>query len=186
MRLQPKRLLRISLRTLFALMTILCLWLGLKSQQLHQLRQAIRWVEGHGGEVYYYELQPTVSNMSPEPPGPRWLRDLVGQDYFITPSGASLVDNTVSDVSQLRHLPELRQLVLRAEELADISPLAELQKLRALYLECHSNCDLSPLRELGELRGMVVPNVSDEQFAELKRALPHSDVQRSVSPGTSY
>jgi hypothetical protein len=186
MRLQLKRLFRISLRTLFALMTILCLWLGLKARQVHQLRQAIKWVEGHGGQVYYYELQPTFSNMSPEPPGPRWLRDLVGQDYFITPSGTSLVDNTVSDVSQLRHLPELRQCFLCAEGLADISPLAKLQKLRALYLECHSNCDLSPLAELTQLRGLVVPDVSDERFAELKRALPHCDVRRSVSPGTSY
>jgi hypothetical protein len=44
-------LLRFSLRTLFLLVTIVCVWLGLQVQWLRDRGDALRWIEGNGGNV---------------------------------------------------------------------------------------------------------------------------------------
>ena len=52
-----KRLLRVSLRMMFVLATILCVWLGFKVHQVKQQREAVarlREVDGYAG--YDYEI----------------------------------------------------------------------------------------------------------------------------------
>ena len=44
---------RFSLSTFFLLITILCVFLGLKVRQVHLQRQATVWVLDHGGTIVY-------------------------------------------------------------------------------------------------------------------------------------
>ncbi len=48
-----KRLFRISLRTVFVLATVLCVWLGLKVREAKQQKEAVAWVEETRGNVSY-------------------------------------------------------------------------------------------------------------------------------------
>ncbi len=52
-----KRLFRISLRTVFVLATVLCVWLGLKVREAKQQKEAVAWVEENGGGFRVNGLQ---------------------------------------------------------------------------------------------------------------------------------
>ena len=97
-----KRLLRISLRMVFVLTTILCVWLGFKVHQVKQQREAVAWVEAHGGMVAYQHEK--------IPHGPKWLRDLIGVDYFVKPFRVTLDSDHPESLSQLAKLPELTKV----------------------------------------------------------------------------
>src|SRR5689334_19696866 len=52
-----RRWLRYSLRTLFVLVTLLCVWLGLWANRAERQKRAVAWFKAHGGEVHYdYEF----------------------------------------------------------------------------------------------------------------------------------
>lgn len=86
-----------SLRALFVLVTVCavaCSWLAVRLLQLERQRQAIAAVEKSGGYVFYdYQISRYVLIDSPDwenpPPGPKWLRDLLGDDFFARVVGAS-------------------------------------------------------------------------------------------------
>ena len=62
------------------LVTVLCVWLGLVSERARKQREAVEAIEKVGGAVRY-EYQ---SKSGQEPPGPKWLRELVGEEYFVS------------------------------------------------------------------------------------------------------
>ncbi len=56
-----------------------CAWLGRKIEQKRREREAVEAIVKAGGKVQFdYE----VGNSSAEPPGPRWLRTLLGERFF--------------------------------------------------------------------------------------------------------
>ena len=57
-----KRLLRISLRTVFVLATVLCVGLGWKVHRVHKQREAVAWVKEHGGIVFYVDHETHIPN----------------------------------------------------------------------------------------------------------------------------
>jgi hypothetical protein len=147
------------------------------------------WILDHGGTIVYEHQVMGSSHISqPElgPPGPKWLRAVIGDDWFITPSGVQFLRDPVGDLSELRNLPTLRTLAIYGDDVDDVTPLAELQKLEALGLRCRSNCDLSPLKKLEKLKLLVVCGVSYEQVEELKKDMPDCQVEIRVFPGLLY
>ncbi|MGY8770935.1 MAG: hypothetical protein ACKVH8_21195, partial [Pirellulales bacterium] len=108
----PKRRLffRFTLRTLLVMMTAGCLLLGWKANQAKRQRDAVAWIEKHGGIVtYQYQTkrEPFSNDPEPEPPGPAWLRSIIGIDYF---DEVVRVEFHGSDITELTPLGELSGL----------------------------------------------------------------------------
>ena len=75
-----RRWFQYSLRTLFVLVTVLCVCLAVTANRARRQREAVKAIESVGGQVRY-EYQ-YVSGQ--EPPGPEWLRELIGDEYFVS------------------------------------------------------------------------------------------------------
>jgi hypothetical protein len=167
---------RISLRAFLALMTLLCMWFGKISTEANSQREAVQWVKGHLGSVRYdWQLTAAPSGKATEPRGPRWLRRLVGDDYFQTAKQVWITDVDIEDLTPLTKLTELERLTLINNRLRDISPLAKLTRLKCLELSVNDIEDISPLVQLTDLTYL---GVHRNPIAESKRPLDFSAIQR--------
>ena len=185
-----KRLLRIRLRTVFVLTTILCIWLGVKVRQVERQKAVVSWIESHEGYVKYdcqayydgHHDAFVLPDSRPKPPGPRWLHDLIGVDYFITPTAVSLLgDWELNDLSPLINLTELTALDVCCKAGTDWSPLVNLRDLESLNLYCREVRDISPLLKLRKLKYLGLPSsVPAEDVAKLRGALPNCQILCSM------
>ena len=82
-----RRWYQFTLRTLLIVMTLASVglsWFAVKLQQARRQRAAVEAIEKAGGWVEYdYELR-TRPPSDADPPGPAWLRNLLGIDFFAT------------------------------------------------------------------------------------------------------
>ncbi len=188
----------------FVLTAFLCIWLGLRVNQVKQQKKAVAWVEQVGGEVMYdYEFDDfdqQFLNPAPELPGPIWLRELIGVDFFATVVTVDLADaeiddlshlvalhnlkllflerTRVSDFSSVAKLTSLQILMLREMQVTDLSVLTNLANLRELWLESTPVSDLSPLTSLTQLKDLIMLDVpiAEEEIENLKEALPKCSI----------
>ncbi len=147
-RLRFKRLFRFSLRTAFVLTTVLCLWLGMKVREVKQQKGAVAWVMENGGHVEYdFEANGKGQSIpNANLPGPKWLHQLIGEDFFRTAVGVFLKRTAaVRDLKPLENLTTLESLALTNPQVTDLSPLAKLTNLKMLTLDNTQVMDLSPL-----------------------------------------
>lgn len=162
-----KRLLRISLRMLFVLTTVLCVGLGWTVHRVHQQMAAVTWVRAYKGEVYYdyqdYDLTFDQGDPDAAPPGPNWLHRLVGVDYFSTPADVRLIDDNLRDLAPLAYLTGLETLEIRSQEVVDASPLANLKDLTELSLDCREVRNLPALASLTSLQILILPTATPEE-----------------------
>lgn len=86
-----RRYLTFSLRTLFVLVTAFAVWLGVIVNRAREQREAVEAIEAAGGwigfdwetEYSHSERDEIVFSIdSRNPPGPDWLRRLVGEEFF--------------------------------------------------------------------------------------------------------
>jgi hypothetical protein len=152
----PKRprWLRFSLRTFVLAITGLCIWLGVLAARAHRQHAAVNAIRAAGGAVVFdYENEGSM------PPGPAWLRHLIGDDFFCSPTNATLVGENITDdfiekhLSALSHLQTLR---IGSTKLTDKS-LAHVAKLSAL-LELELNCPqitVAGIQQLAPLNSLV-------------------------------
>lgn len=82
-----RRYLTFSLRTLFILLTLFAVWTATIVNRAREQREAVKAIRELGGKVSYdWQLRylPGTTNLriEPEPPGPAWLRRVVGGDFF--------------------------------------------------------------------------------------------------------
>jgi hypothetical protein len=85
-----RRWLQYSLRSFLILLTALAVWLGIIVKRAAEQREAVKAIEALGGRVTYDWKLSGFEGCSvglprgplPEPRGPRWLRWLVGDEYF--------------------------------------------------------------------------------------------------------
>src|SRR5258708_36913093 len=88
-RFQPKRRwAQFSLASLLVMVAMLCVplaWLGPKMQSKRREREAIAAVRRMDGSAWYgYQLDQRgmVLRNASSPPGPAWIKELVGDDFF--------------------------------------------------------------------------------------------------------
>lgn len=120
-----RRYLTFSLRTVFVLLTIGCVWLAWKCEQARTQREAVKAIEALGGRVRYgWELTRSPGNYAfglgkAKPPGPAWLSRIVGEEFFQKVHAVSFArvgdwgeftpqKPTESDI--LRAIPHLKRL----------------------------------------------------------------------------
>jgi hypothetical protein len=145
-----RRWLQFRLRTLLIVMTLFALWLGLKVDRVNRQRRAVQalteWTSVGDVQLHYdYQKVPNPGmrwDTRAEPPGPQWLRQLVGEHYFITPVLLAVEDQGVIDETGLAFLDDLpdleevylgprinREMRLRDGDLAHLKHLTKLREL---------------------------------------------------------
>lgn len=129
---------RLSMRTFLVLLTIGCLGLGWFVSRVTKQRRAVQWVEESGGRVIYdYEMRryqwPFVEDAKP-PPGPAWLRDLIGIDYFAKVVTVDLYDSQVRDLATLANLKDLSLLYVDDKKVSKVHRDALQKSLPSLII----------------------------------------------------
>ena len=127
---KPKRRwFQFSLKTFLLVMLLFAFGFAWLSHQAREQRKAVAWVKEMGGTVGYdYEAgdgdgDPFGTKVV-HPPGPKWLRDILGIDFFDEVVVVALTSTPVSDLTPLAGLTSLRALNLDSTQVSDLMPLA--------------------------------------------------------------
>ncbi|WP_417374983.1 leucine-rich repeat domain-containing protein [Gimesia maris] len=196
-----------------------------------QQRRVIQWLSDNRGQgLYRFETEGQgdiefktvddgryrheaaeegVPQTEPQPPGPAWLRDFLGIDYFddiiwvsaypqadmrdIRPlanlphlESLEIEQSYVSSLTPLANLKQLRCLSLIQCQITDVSPLAELTNLKYLILAYNPVNDVKPLHGLKQLQFLFLneTNVSEADYQAIQKALPDCQIQWSRAPNS--
>jgi hypothetical protein len=139
------------LATLLLLITVFGVWLGIRVNRANRQRAAVAAITGRKGLVKYdYQRDLDPKTAEPQPPGPKWLRALIGDAYFCDVAsvdfatdywgrrkelGLSKVDD--EGLACLELIPQVTVLELgnnRAITDAGLVHLKSLKNLRSVYL----------------------------------------------------
>jgi len=166
-----RRWAQFSLATMFVVMTVLCVWLAVVVNRAHQQRDAVAAIRALGGAVMYdYDFDAAgVQIRNAEPPGPAWLRRLLGVDFrsratWVYLAGAPTTD---ADLVHLRNLPELNWLHVGNKPITDagLAHLARCTKLESLDLGGTEITDLG-LNSLTNLRRVKMLDVGGTEITD--------------------
>ena len=137
-----RRFWRFSLKTLLILLTLFCLWLGTLASSANRQKRAVEAIQLSGGEFNYdYQRIPSSSGQRyshrVEPPGPQWLRRVLGDHYFITPVAlnigrqAGIKDDCLDHLVALPHLKSAMfyQVPFRDRDVVHLKHLKNLTSL---------------------------------------------------------
>jgi hypothetical protein len=159
-----RRWMRFQLRTLFVLVTIAAVWLGLTMKQLRDRERAVSRILEFGGAVgYNYQFDPDHNyKQSAAPPGPQWLRTLFGPQCNVRvvlveldlEGGSRATDQ---DLELLLNFPDLRALEWGNSPITDegLRHIGRLKRLESLALkDCTALTD-EGLSQLGSLQQLT-------------------------------
>ncbi|MCX7424590.1 MAG: hypothetical protein NTW96_03015 [Planctomycetia bacterium] len=132
---------RYTIRSLLVLTAIIALWLGHVTNRARRQREAVAALVEVGAEVRY-DWQ-SFQNRDEGPSGPRWLRELIGDEYFqdVVSVRYHGVPETVSDVESAGTRPPDDPFALdpgerrRDPSEEELKWLSALPKLRSLDLD---------------------------------------------------
>ena len=171
-----RRWVSFSLRTLLIVMTLVCIAIAWKMNRVRNLRRAMAEAQRLGASItYVHELDaaPPV-----EPPGPKWLRRIVGDDFFVEVEQIQLENDEVNDdtIALIAHLPSIHSLIVRSNGITDkgLVSLAEANELVALELTsanvtASGYANLTGLRKLMTLVFRNDKTVQDTWLAEIAK-----------------
>ena len=172
---KPKRKwwLRYSLRFSFVLITIFGVAFGVYSRYKKTRDDELAAIEKLAPSHYTFGYQMTGSRTPKEPPGPKWLRQLSGDDQFFArlktlqlgdPSRQEFI--AITDLDGVEALKELEQLSVYSSGIQDVSEIPKLQKLRTLLLDgVTKTCDLSSIGELPRLATFTFHSEEGTEFS---------------------
>jgi hypothetical protein len=155
--------------------------LGWIVREAHVQRDAVAAIRIAGGTVQYdWEWRDGMAIPRGKPPAPRWLIDLIGDDYFghVTVVGFS-VNSSVTDATfaEVGHLTRVEELFVSSENVCDARPMhLLLTKLNRLDLHDTRVTDAG-LRHLNGLTSLshlwlYHTRVTHAGIEELKQAVP--------------
>ena len=119
---QIRRVFRFSLASFLLAITIFCVWLGIQVNRVRRQESAVAWVEEAGGRVAYGYQRDKKGDWTghwdkggnwvwdAEPHGPKWLRELIGDEYSLTVVEVDLRGTKATDLSPLTDLPDVEWL----------------------------------------------------------------------------
>lgn len=188
---KPKRRrYQFSLRTLMILILVIavpCALLGRKIERKRRERAALKVIEECGGYVIYDYQREEQGGVKSEPPGPKWLRDMLGDDFFgevIGFSSQSAADD--AEMARLKdalgELPYLKVVGMCAPDLTDsgLANFAGLTQIETLSFWAStkvSDAGLQHLERLSGLRSLQIGGrFSDAAISDLHQALPDCEI----------
>ena len=122
-----RRWLQFSLRTLFVVVTVFCVWVGITAKRARDQKYAVETIQEMGGWVFYEHQIDDRTNMTitrngrlydrggiPARPGPAWLRRIIGDEYFTTVNLVGMRGPQFNDASLevVKPLTDLKRLAL--------------------------------------------------------------------------
>ena len=138
---------RFSLRTMLVLTAALCVWLGIQVNAARRQREAVAVLLNARAIILYdYQVVPHQAGVDRLPPGPAWLRELIGDDY----------SRTVVAVI-IRPEATIQKSVL--DELAKLPYVREFGLMGDLWRTEISDNDLAALREFHQLEWLNLVDV---------------------------
>lgn len=175
---KPKRRwFRFSMRTLLIVMTLLCVGIGWKMNQVRNLRRAVAEAQRLGATIsYFHELDATTSPA--EPPGPKWLRRIFGDDFFEEVDQIQIYNDQANDdtLALIAKLPRIRSLIVRSNAFTDkgLASLAGASELETLELTsanvtASGYANLKGLRKLMSISFRKNPTVEDSWLTEIAK-----------------
>jgi internalin A len=163
----PRRWLRFGLGTLFLVSTAVIIPIALLSGGASRQRRAVEMVHRLGGEVAYHHQRTGTGVFDgfysgAEPAAPVWLRQLLGDDYFVTAAQIWIDRSSEStklkrdDLTLLTGLSHLERLQITCAPLQDedLEQIGKLSRLEELELDGSRISDegLSHLTRLTRLK----------------------------------
>jgi internalin A len=176
----------LSLRGLMLLVLVLGVLMGWQARKVSLQRRAVAAIERVGGQFIYDFVSPTgemrYSNPPKEPAAPKWLRQMLGDEYFQAITGVYLGGGSPFE------MPDTS-----AEHMAAVETLmASLTKLDQLQTLAISSNRLTPaaLADLGRLTGLTTLMLddaieTDAQLASLRGLTRLENLTISLEAGTT-
>jgi hypothetical protein len=170
---RPRRRLAISLRVLLLLVLAFGLWLGRQVHLAREQRLSVEAIDECGGSVTYAHELVTPGA---EPPFPRWLLRLTGEDFFREVTEVELpysIDDRGVYVALGRlhgvRLLEVYDMELADADLAAIGGLVRLEALRVFNPNDVTDHGIARLTGLHRLKTLIVisPKVTADGLARL-------------------
>jgi hypothetical protein len=168
-----------SLLVLVVAVAVPCSWLAVEMKKAKAQREA---VEATGaGVVYDFQFDKAGIN-SLWLPGPAWLPNLLGYDFFGNVVVAYFYFEDSDPDAKLEHLKNLPQLTrVEVDHLTDagLKRLRGLKQLEHLFLIGEfTDAGLQHLEGLTQLQDLHLgsPNVTDECVRKLQKALPNCKI----------
>jgi hypothetical protein len=178
-----------SLRTLLIVVTLCavsCSWLAVKLRQARRQRETVAAIEKLGGSVRYDEWFGLEGDQSNRSPGPAWLHDWLGDDFFRTVTVVDFRGNAIGneDLAYLKSFPQLQSVLVGSTFVTDegLVHLRDLPALANLDLGSLNVTDtgLECLKGLTQLKVLDLLNtkVTDKGVKRLQQALPNCRIMR--------
>lgn len=169
-----------SVRTLVVAMIVVGIWLGIVTNRARRQREAVSAISQVGGTVCYdYQKagkRPNAFDPRKLPPGPEWLRRLIGPEIFQDVVMVDLKGKPINDqlFNELRKLPKLENLNLNDTTITDseMAHLAHLHNLQyvALWNTNVGDAGLAHLAGLHKMYALILDGtkVTDEGLKHLE------------------
>jgi hypothetical protein len=178
---RPRRWFRFSLRTLFVLVAIVAVLLGIHVRGVRNQEAAVERILELGGYAFFeYQCdesgvalpEPRRSQVSPR--GPQWLRSWLGPHHFnaVVAVGLGGTQATDDDLECLEELPRLKRVSLSPSRIGNdgLVHLKNAHDLRYLSLERTQVDDggMKHIAHLTALENLQLPeNITDDGLGQL-------------------
>ncbi len=166
-----------SLRAMLVVLTLTSLAFAALVRSAKRQKVAVTAIRQSGGTVMYdyHETAPRTMSTAGGRTAPKWLRELVGDEYFQRPVWIQFFGSAKDDrwVQAMADLPSTKYLLLAENDVDDqiLERIAPLPKLEELHLSNSKVTDLGfrELRKFRRLRWLVADRtlITDEALAEL-------------------
>lgn len=157
-----RRWFQYSLQSLLIVITALGIWLGYISNEARKQKAVVEWVldsEKRVGTVVYDFAHDSNGKYipNPKPPGPDWLREWIGIDYFCDVTKVAIISGDAKNLTPLEDLVALESLILTTTSDTDISPLESMTHLKEVRL--------------------IFSSVTRRDVQKLQKALPNCKIE---------
>ena len=178
-----RRHLRVSLKTMMVLVVILAVPLAWGVNKAREQRRAVAAVQKYGGWVHYdYEFVGGKLTPGQEPWAPRWMRSLLGDEFFQEIAYVSLVyDSTggkrreitnfapCDDIfAQLAGQSGIKQLLLQRTQATDrgLEHVGRMTGLEALYIWDAASITDAGVAHLAGLKNLQKIHIDNSQITD--------------------
>jgi Leucine-rich repeat (LRR) protein len=130
---------KITLRALLAVMVICAAVVAYKANSVRATRSAVNSVKQLNGNVEYRHEYPPEGDQAASPPGPKTMRSVVGDDFFVEPYHVDFTGSDIDDedLKVLQQFNNVELLTLAYTNISDIGlkTVASMSKLKSLGLD---------------------------------------------------
>lgn len=128
---------RYGLRTLFAVLTLICIGLGIYTKRARDQKRAVEIIRQspHGFVQYEDDRWDSKTGFTKESIYPQWLRSVFGEDFFHSVTYVQVEDAEL--LAQLKYLPNVTRIAVFDKDTSEthVQNLAGLQRLRSVTVQ---------------------------------------------------